>query len=227
MDEVGVRLPVLAKLEKPQAVERLDDVVAAFDGVMVARGDLGVEMPLERVPLVQKRAVQAARELAKPVIVATQMLDSMVGAPRPTRAEASDVANAVLDGADALMLSGETSVGRYPVESVATMARARTFTSALGVRAAPISAISAPCRWCGSNACTNAASAALKAADTAAVAAGLGGAACSGAVPQPPSSTSTETSPPAWGEGGVGVAPEGGVEVMGTRIVPSRPERDG
>jgi pyruvate kinase len=123
MDEMGVRLPVLAKLEKPQAVDELEGIVHAFDGVMVARGDLGVEMPLERVPLVQKRAVQAAREQAKPVIVATQMLDSMVGASRPTRAEASDVANAVLDGADALMLSGETSVGRFPVESVATMAR--------------------------------------------------------------------------------------------------------
>jgi pyruvate kinase len=123
MDEMGVRLPVLAKIEKPQAVDALDEIVEAFDGLMVARGDLGVEMPLERVPLVQKRAVQAAREQAKPVIVATQMLDSMVGASRPTRAEASDVANAVLDGADALMLSGETSVGRYPIESVATMAR--------------------------------------------------------------------------------------------------------
>ena len=123
MDEVGIRLPVLAKIEKPQAVEALDAIVEAFDGLMVARGDLGVEMPLERVPLVQKRAVQAARELAKPVIVATQMLDSMIGASRPTRAEASDVANAVLDGADALMLSGETSVGAYPIESVATMAR--------------------------------------------------------------------------------------------------------
>jgi pyruvate kinase len=123
MDEAGARLPVIAKLEKPQAVEVLEDVVEAFDGVMVARGDLGVEMPLEQVPLVQKRAVQAAREQAKPVIVATQMLDSMVGASRPTRAEASDVANAVLDGSDALMLSGETSVGRFPVESVATMAR--------------------------------------------------------------------------------------------------------
>ena len=123
MDEVGARLPVLAKIEKPQAVEALDAIVEAFDGLMVARGDLGVEMPLERVPLVQKRAVQVARELAKPVIVATQMLDSMIGASRPTRAEASDVANAVLDGADALMLSGETSVGAYPIESVATMAR--------------------------------------------------------------------------------------------------------
>ena len=123
MDEVGARLPVLAKIEKPQAVDNLEEIVEAFDGLMVARGDLGVEMPLERVPLVQKRAVQAAREQAKPVIVATQMLDSMVGSSRPTRAEASDVANAVLDGADAVMLSGETSVGRYPVESVATMSR--------------------------------------------------------------------------------------------------------
>jgi pyruvate kinase len=123
MDESGVRLPVLAKIEKPQAVENLAQIVEAFDGLMVARGDLGVEMPLERVPLVQKRAVRMARERAKPVIVATQMLDSMITNSRPTRAEASDVANAVLDGADAVMLSGETSVGAYPVETVATMAR--------------------------------------------------------------------------------------------------------
>jgi len=123
MDESGARLPVLAKIEKPQAVQNLQEIVDAFDGLMVARGDLGVEMPLERVPLVQKRAIRAARECAKPVIVATQMLDSMIGNSRPTRAEASDVANAVLDGADAVMLSGETSVGAYPVETVATMAR--------------------------------------------------------------------------------------------------------
>ena len=123
MDAIGARLPLIAKIEKPEAVENLEAIVAAFDGIMVARGDLGVEMPLEQVPLVQKRAVEIARRHSKPVIVATQMLDSMIHHSRPTRAEASDVANAVLDGADALMLSAETSTGEHPVESVATMAR--------------------------------------------------------------------------------------------------------
>ena len=110
MDEVGFRIPVIAKIEKPQAVENLQEIVNAFDGIMVARGDLGVELPIEEVPLVQKRCIELAREAAKPVIVATQMLDSMI-------------TNSVLDGADALMLSGETSVGAFAIEAVATMAR--------------------------------------------------------------------------------------------------------
>ncbi len=123
MDESGVRRPLIAKIEKPQAVQALPQVLEAFDGLMVARGDLGVELPLEQVPIVQKRAILLARDKAKPVIVATQMLESMISAPRPTRAEVSDVANAVFEGADAVMLSAETGVGRYPVPAVATMAK--------------------------------------------------------------------------------------------------------
>jgi pyruvate kinase len=123
MDEEGIRVPVIAKIEKPQAVENLVEIVDAFDGIMVARGDLGVELPIEDVPLVQKQCIELARDMAKPVIVATQMLDSMITNSRPTRAEATDCANAVLDGADALMLSGETSVGEFAIEAVQTMAR--------------------------------------------------------------------------------------------------------
>lgn len=123
MDEEGRRVPVIAKVEKPQAVAHMEGVVAAFDGVMVARGDLAVEYPLEKVPMVQKRLIELCRRNAKPVIVATQMMESMITNSRPTRAEASDVANAILDGADAVMLSAESSVGAYPVETVKTMSK--------------------------------------------------------------------------------------------------------
>jgi len=137
MSEEGQFIPVIAKIEKPQAVNALEEIIDAFDGIMVARGDLGVELPLEQVPIVQKRAVELARRWAKPVVVATQMLESMIESPRPTRAEASDVANAVLDGADALMLSGETSVGDYPVEAVQTMARIISSTEDNGLDRIP------------------------------------------------------------------------------------------
>jgi len=132
MDAAGRVVPVIAKIEKPQAVDSLADVVRAFDAIMVARGDLGVELALDRVPLVQKDAVCLARRAAKPVVVATQVLESMMASPRPTRAEVSDCANAVLDGADAVMLSGETSVGQFPVEAVRTMARIIETTESLG-----------------------------------------------------------------------------------------------
>jgi pyruvate kinase len=137
MDEVGRRVPVIAKLEKPEAVTDLPAIVDAFDGLMVARGDLGVEMPLEQVPHVQKEAIRMCRAAAKPVIVATQMLDSMVSDLRPTRAEVSDVANAVLDGADAVMLSAETSVGAHPAHTVATMARIVAEAESSGPRVGP------------------------------------------------------------------------------------------
>ncbi|MGO4588831.1 pyruvate kinase [Paenarthrobacter sp. 2TAF44] len=137
MDEEGRRVPVIAKIEKPQAVEQLHEIIDAFDAIMVARGDLGVELPLEEVPIVQKRAIELARRWAKPVIVATQVLESMIDNPRPTRAEASDCANAVLDGADAVMLSGETSVGQYPIETVKVMARIIESTEEHGLERVP------------------------------------------------------------------------------------------
>ena len=137
MGEEGRKVPVIAKIEKPQAVENLEEIIDAFDAIMVARGDLGVELPLEQVPLVQKRAVELARRWAKPVIVATQMLESMISSSIPTRAETSDVANAVLDGADALMLSGETSVGSFPVETVSTMAKIIQSTEENGLSRIP------------------------------------------------------------------------------------------
>jgi pyruvate kinase len=116
------RLPLIAKIEKPQAVQRAEEIIKAADCVMVARGDLGIELPIQRVPIVQKQLLRLAGRLARPSITATQMLDSMVTSSRPTRAEVADVANAILDGTDAVMLSQETAIGAYPVEAIATMA---------------------------------------------------------------------------------------------------------
>lgn len=123
ISQAGKRVPVIVKIEKHEAIEQMDAILSLSDGVMVARGDLGVELPPEEVPILQKRLINTANRLGIPVITATQMLDSMVNNPRPTRAEVSDIANAILDGTDAVMLSNETAVGKYPVEAVATMAQ--------------------------------------------------------------------------------------------------------
>jgi pyruvate kinase len=138
---LGGTQPVFAKLERAEAIDRLDEVLAVADGIMVARGDMAVEISPEQVPVIQKRAIARATALGKPVITATQMLESMVDSPRPSRAEASDVANAILDGTDAVMLSEETAAGRYPVESVRTMHRIALATERAHVAAAPLPAL--------------------------------------------------------------------------------------
>ena len=142
--DAGAELPLIAKLERQGSIDRLPELVEGADALMVARGDLGVEVPLHRVPVLQKEIIAAGRRQGKPVIVATQMLESMMSQPRPTRAEASDVANAVFDGADALMLSGETAAGDYPVDAVRVMARIVCEAEAYEQRSGPMSRSSRP-----------------------------------------------------------------------------------
>ena len=142
--DAGAELPLIAKLERQGSIDRLPELVEGADALMVARGDLGVEVPLHRVPVLQKEIIAAGRRQGKPVIVATQMLESMMSQPRPTRAEASDVANAVFDGADALMLSGETAAGDYPVDAVRVMTRIIGEAEEYEQRSGPMSRSSRP-----------------------------------------------------------------------------------
>ena len=155
-------VPIVAKIETKPAVEAIDAILEATDALMVARGDLGVELPMEEIPLLQKDLLRAARRAGKPVIVATQMLESMIRAPRPTRAEATDVANAVLDGADGIMLSGETAIGKYPFEAAAAAAR---IAEAVESRGEEYRAAQPPCRHTGEGASVAHAAAAVASGD--------------------------------------------------------------
>ena len=160
-------VPIIAKIETRPAVTDIEGILVEADAVMIARGDLGVELPMEQIPLIQKELVRAARNAGRPAIVATQMLESMINAPRPTRAEATDVANAVLDGADAVMLSGETAVGSFPFESASTASTIAAFVEAEG---GSFRAIQPPCRHTSEGAAVAHAAAAIPASDLGVVA---------------------------------------------------------